>query len=145
MACRGDATDPLEIIIQRHRGMRRIALLILVVWIVPMLWRIDLSMISSLSPEPYQPIAALSPQMSAHGPKMSAQALERLIRSAPVSNRAPHDVRCTPGQNGWDYVCTYQTYLPYPQSQLRIGVRVSSNEILQASAPSQLNMPLPSP
>jgi hypothetical protein len=138
MAYRGDKTDPLEVIIQRRRRMRRMALLMLLGCFFPMLWRIDLSRIASLRAEPSATVAAPRPRMSAH-------ALEQLLRSTPASRRAPRDVRCTPDQNGWDYVCTYRTDLPHPLSRLRIGVRVSSNRILQASAPHQLDRPLPSP
>jgi hypothetical protein len=138
MTYRGDKTDPLEVINQRRRAMRRIVVLMLLWMVVPMLWRIDWSRVGSLLAQPSRTVAAPSPRMSAH-------ALEQLLRSAPASNRAPRDVRCTPGQNGWDYVCTYQTDLPPPRSRLRIGVRVSSNGILQASAPHPLRTPLASP
>ena len=69
---------------------------------------------------------ALEFRITAAGPptKMSAGALEQLIRSAPSSKRPPQDVRCLPTQGGWDYVCLYQTDGPQPRT-LKIGVRVS--------------------
>ena len=77
--------------------------------------------------------------------KMSAGALEQLIRSAPSSKRPPQDVRCLPTQGGWDYVCLYQTDGPQPRTQLKIGVRVSAYAIVQASTPQPLDTPLVSP
>ena len=76
---------------------------------------------------------------------MSAGALEQLLRSAPTSKPAPQDVRCLPTQGGWDYVCLYHTDGPEPRTQLKIGVRVSANGIVQVSAPHPLDTPLVSP
>lgn len=137
MAYRGDTTDPLEIIIQHRRALRNALFVSLLWWFAPALCRIALSPAIPL-PTPSQTIAEPSPKMSAH-------ALEQLVRNAPVSSGAPRDVRCRPGTNGWDYVCTYQTDAPHPLSRLKIGVRVSPTGILQASAPHQLQRPLPVP
>ena len=76
---------------------------------------------------------------------MSAADVERLLRSAPTSRRAPRDVRCTPINQGWDYVCMYQTDVPHPQTPMKIGVRVSANAIVQDSAPHPLGSRLATP
>ena len=76
--------------------------------------------------------------------KMSAGALEQLIRSAPSSTRPPQDVRCLPTQGGWDYICLHQTDGPQPRT-LKIGVRVSAYAIVQASTPQPPDTPLVSP
>lgn len=154
MAYRGDTTDPLENMINRNRATKRIVLVLVAMWVLPSLLRTDLSVLTSVfdnvRPQPSTPIAAPSanpvPRVPAVStPKMNAGALENLLRSAPTSNRAPRDVRCTPGQNGWDFICTYQVGVPRPHTRLKIGVRVSANEILQASAPHPFASPLPNP
>ncbi len=76
---------------------------------------------------------------------MRAADVEQLLRSAPTSRQAPRDVRCTPINQGWDYVCMYQTDVPHPQTPLKIGVRVSANAIVQASAPHPLGSRLATP
>ncbi len=116
-----------------------ISLVMTLAWhVIPFLGRLDLSGLASARPRPSHTIAAPSN-------KMSARALEESLQSAPVSNRAPRDVRCMPGTNGWDYVCIYRTGDPFPLSRLKIGVRVSPTEILQASAPHQIESQLPVP
>jgi len=70
--------------------------------------------------------------------KMSAADLEQLLRSAPTSSQAPRDVSCRPLpiQDGWDYLCIYQSDVPpQPRTRLKIGVRVSANGIVQTSTP----------
>jgi hypothetical protein len=137
MAYRGDATDPLEHMINRNRATKRVVLLLLAWWLLPQLvhfnWSVFEGVFDSTSPRSSAPIAAPTAN-AAPGGKMSASALEQLLRSAPASH-APRDVRCLPLQNGWDYVCTYQGDMPQPQTRWKIGVRVSANTILQASAP----------
>jgi hypothetical protein len=76
---------------------------------------------------------------------MSAADLEQLLRSAPTSSHAPRDVRCTPSNTGWDYLCMYQTDVPEPRTPMKIGVRVSANAIVQASAPHPLGSRLATP
>ena len=142
MAYRGDTTDPLENIINRQRATRKVVLLVVV-------------MFKGVFPEPAAnaahtstpvPIGTGVPSTAAGPPtKMSAGALEQLIRSAPSSKRPPQNVRCLPTQGGWDYVCLYQTDGPQPRTQLKIGVRVSAYAIVQASAPQPLDTPLVSP
>ena len=151
MAYRGDTTDPLENMINRQRGTRKIVILLALLWIVPALFQNDFSVFTSVfdnvRPQPSAPGAAPSTSVApgaSPGTKMSALALERLLRSAPASNRAPRDVRCTPGVSGWDYVCTYQDG-PHFQTRLKIGVRVSANAIVQASAPHPFDRPLATP
>jgi hypothetical protein len=148
MAYRGDQTDPLEIMIQRQRAMRRIILLLLVLWIVPMFARLDFSAIThnftTPLPATSDPAPAAPRPFPVPGTKMSAQSLERLLRTSPASNPPPRDVRCLPDRT-WDYVCTYRIDSPRPQPRLRIGVRVSSDAIVQASAPHSLATPLPKP
>ena len=89
--------------------------------------------------------AAAGTRISAGGTKMSAANLEQLLRTAPTSRQVPRDVRCTPINQGWDYVCMYQTDVPRPQTPMKIGVRVSANGVVQASAPQPLGTPLVSP
>jgi hypothetical protein len=126
MAYRGDATDPLENIIGQRRAMTRIALVIVLLWVVPQLWRIDMSWMGDVRTAPRATMAA--PRA-----KMSARALEQVLRSAPASHGAPRDVDCMPLLTGWDYVCVYQAGSQQSQARFKIGVRVSANEILQAS------------
>ena len=138
MAYRGDATDPLETMIRQQRSTKRVVLFMLAMWLLPSLlhlnWSVFEGVFHSASPRPSAPIAAPTAN-AAPGGKMSASTLEQLLRSAPASHGAPRDVRCLPLQNGWDYVCTYQGDMPRPQTRWKIGVRVSANTILQASAP----------
>jgi hypothetical protein len=155
MAYRGDATDPLENIINRQRAMRRAVLLMVVMWVVPQILRISWSGFTRVVPE----LAAnATPTSTADwigagglstaavpSTKMSAEALEQFLRSAPASKPSPQEVRCLPTQGGWDYVCRYQTEVPPPLTQLKIGVRVSANAIVQASTPQPLDTPLVSP
>jgi hypothetical protein len=138
MAYRGDATDPLENIIRQRRGMTRIALVIVLLWVVPQLWRIDMSWMDDVRPASRATVAA-------PGPKMSARALEQALRSAPASHGAPRDVECMPLLSGWDYVCVYRAGSLQSQARFKIGVRVSANEILRASAPHQFDRPLADP
>jgi hypothetical protein len=144
MAYRGDTTDPLEIIIQRQRAIRRYVLFMLVMAVVPMLARPEFCagigrVIST--PQRSETVRTAPPAPVA---KMSAQALEQLLRNAPASNPAPRDVRCLPDRT-WDYVCTYRIDSPRLQPRLRIGVRVNGNAIVQASSPHSLATPLPKP
>ena len=76
---------------------------------------------------------------------MSAANLEQLLRSAPTSRQVPREVRCTPVNQGWDYVCMYQTDVPRPRTPMKIGVRVSANAIVQASTPHPLGSRLATP
>ena len=155
MAYRGDTTDPLENIINRQRATRRVVLVGVVMWVVPHILQPNWSAFKGVFPEPAAnaaptstpvPIGTGVPSTAAVPPtKMSAGALEQLIRSAPSSKRAPQDVRCLPTQGGWDYVCLYQTDGPEPRTQLKIGVRVSAYAIVQVSAPHPLDTPLVSP
>ena len=154
MAYRGDTTDPLENIINRQRATRKVVLLVVVMWVVPHILQPNWSAFKGVFPEPAAnaahtstpvPIGTGVPGTAAGPPtKMSAGALEQLIRSAPSSKRPPQDVRCLPTQGGWDYVCLYQTDGPQPRT-LKIGVRVSAYTIVQASAPQPLDTPLVSP
>ena len=126
-----------------------------VMWVVPHILQSNWFAFKGVFPEPAANAAPTSTPVpistgvpsTATGPptKMSAGALEQLIRSAPSSKRAPQDVRCLPTQGGWDYVCLYQTDGPQPRTQLKIGVRVSAYAIVQASAPQPLDAPLVSP
>ena len=129
--------------------------MLLVLWMAPntfiYLWQVasrpaqTMTVPTQTVTAPTQAVTAPIRTMTAPSPKMSAAALEQLLRSAPASNRAPRDVRCMPIETGWDYVCTYIADFPYPHSRLKIGVRVSSNGILAASAPQQFSAPLANP
>ena len=153
MAYRGDATDPLQNIISGRRGTNRVVLLLAVGWVLPYIFGGDLSVLKAVfggasapsSAPVAAPTATAAPIASAApGTKMSAATLEQLLRTAPASKRAPRDVRCTPYQNGWDYLCTYQADAPHAP-RLKIGVRVSRNAIVQASPPQPLHRPLATP
>lgn len=166
MAYRGDTTDPFGNMVQRQQIQRsrlsRVVLVLLLLWMAPNTF-IYLWQLASPPPGPSRTIVAPTQTptqtmttptrtvtaptrtMTAPGLKMSATALERLLRTAPASDRAPRDVRCLPVQTGWDYVCTYIADFPHPQSRLKIGVRVSGNGILAASAPHQFAVPLSNP
>src|SRR6476620_4680814 len=145
MAYRGDTTDPLENIINRQRATRKAVLVVVVMWVLPQILQLNWAAFKHVFPEPAAnaaptstpvPIGTGVPRTAAGPPtKMSAGALEQLIRSAPSSKPPPQDVRCLPTQGGWDYVCLYQTDGPQPRTQLKIGVRVSAYAIVQASAP----------
>ena len=155
MAYRGGPTDPLENIMNRQRAVRRVILLLAVMYVLPSILRFDWSAFTRAFPEPAAnaaptstavPIGAGVPSTAAvPATKMSAGALEQLLRTAPASTGAPRDVRCLPAPNGWDYVCLYHTDVPQPGTQLKIGVRVSANAIVQASAPQPRGTPLVSP
>ena len=156
MAYRGDTTDPLENIINRQRATRKVVLLVVVMWVVPHILQPNWSAFKGVFPEPAAnaahtstpvPIGPGVPSTATVPPtKMSAGALEQLLRSAPASKPAPQDVRCLPAQGGWDYVCkSYQTDGPQTRRQWTMGVRVSANRIEQTSAPLPLGTPLVSP
>ena len=164
MAYRGDTTDPLENMINQRRGSNRMILLLALVFVVPALFQGVVSVFQdALSRAPATsaaptitaaPPATVAPpataasgtrRISAGGTKMRAADVEQLLRSAPTSRQAPRDVRCTPINQGWDYVCMYQTDVPHPQTPLKIGVRVSANAIVQASAPHPLGSRLATP
>ena len=155
MAYRGDTTDPLENIINRQREWRKVILFLAVLWVAPSILRLDWSVFTRAFPEPAAsaaptstavPIGIGAPTTAAlPATKMSAGALEQLLRTAPASTGAPRDVRCLPAPNGWDYVCLYHTDVPQPRTQLKIGVRVSANGIVQASEPQPRGTPLVSP
>ena len=164
MAYRGDTTDPLENMINQRRGSNRIILLLALFFVVPALFQGVVSVFQdALSRAPATsapptitaaPPATIAPpdtaaagtrRISGGGTKMSAADVERLLRSAPTSRQAPRDVRCTPINQGWDYVCMYQTDVPHPQTPMKIGVRVSANAIVQASAPHPLGSRLATP
>ena len=162
MAYRGDTTDPFGNMVQRQQIQRsrltRVVLVLLLLWMAPNTF-IYLWQVARPRPEPSRTVVAptqtptrtptqtstATQTTTAPGHKMSATALEQLLRSAPASDRAPRDVRCLPVQTGWDYVCTYIADSPHPQSRLKIGVRVSANGILAASAPHQFAVPLSNP
>ena len=151
MAYRGDTTDPLQNMINQRRGSNRMILLLALFFVVPSLfqgvvWVFQGALsrapaasapptITAAPPATPPTAAAGTRRISAGGTKMSAADVERLLRSAPTSRQAPRDVRCTPINQGWDYVCLYQTDVPHPQTPMKIGVRVSANAIVQASAP----------
>ena len=147
MAYRGDATDPLANINNGRRAINRTILLIAVLWFLLYLVPFDLTAFKTVfenaRPSSSAPVAAPITS-AAPGTKMSAANLEQLLRTAPASKRAPRDVRCTPYQNGWDYLCTYQADAPRAP-RLKIGVRVSANAIVQASPPQPLHRPLATP
>jgi hypothetical protein len=161
MAYRGDTTDPLENMIGRRHGRRhgsnkmilRLALFFVLALIFQSVFSVFQRALSQ-APTSASPLtttaqpATTAPdtaRINAGGTKMSAADLEQMLRSAPTSSQAPRDVRCLPLQNGWDYVCTYHADAPHPQTHLKIGVRVSANAIVQASAPQPLATPLVSP
>jgi len=147
MAYRGDTTDPLQNIINRQRATRHVLLMVLVMWALPQLFRVDWSGLHSVFTG--SQANGASPRTvesrTGTGAQMSAGALEQLLRTAPASTGAPRDVRCLPAANGWDYVCLYQTDVPQPRTQFKIGVRVSANRIVQASSPHPMSIPLVSP
>jgi hypothetical protein len=163
MAYRGDTTDPLENMINQRRGSNRMILWLALFFVVPSLFQGVFSVfqralfeaparsapptITAAPPATVAPArtAAAGTRISAGGTKMSAANLEQLLRTAPTSKQVPRDVRCTPINQGWDYVCMYQTDVPRPQTPMKIGVRVSANGVVQASAPQPLGTPLVSP
>jgi hypothetical protein len=148
MAYRGDATDPLANINNGRRAINRTILLIAVLCFLPYLRSLDLTAFKTAfenaRPSSSAPVAAPITGAAPGTTKMSAATLEQLLRTAPASKRAPRDVRCTPYQNGWDYLCTYQADAPRAP-RLKIGVRVSANAIVQASPPQPLHRPLATP
>ena len=151
MAYRGDTTDPLEVIIQQRRGQRRIVRLMALGWLVSLGLKggFALSGIYSPAPQsaPSQPsrvqTAGAQAMVTSDG-KMSSFALERWLSTAPSSGQAPRDVRCQRALSGWDYICSYATPGPTP-TRLKIGVRVSANSVVQASAPHKYESVPPSP
>ena len=151
MAYRGDTTDPLENMIKRRHGWNRMIVRLALLFVVASIFQNVYSMFQqSLSQArtetPLTSTAAPGTRrISAGGTKMSAADVEQMLRSAPASKQAPRDVRCLPIQDGWDYVCVYQSDVPQPRTQLKIGVRVSATEIVQASAPQPRGTPLVSP
>jgi hypothetical protein len=155
MAYRGDTTDPLENIINRRRAESKVVLLVVGLWVLPYILRFDWSAFTHAFSKPAAnaaptstavPIGTGAPSTAAvPATKMSAAALEQLLRTAPASTGAPREVRCLPAPNGWDYVCLYQSDVPQPGTQLKIGVRVSANGIVQASEPQPRGTPLVSP
>ena len=155
MAYRGDTTDLLGNINNWQRAVRRVILLLAFMYVAQSILRFDWSAFTHAFPEPaanaaptstVAPIGTGVPSTAAvPATKMSAGALEQLLRSAPASTGAPRDVRCLPAPNGWDYVCLYQTDVPQPRTELKIGVRVSANRIVQASEPQPRGTPLVSP
>ena len=147
MAYRGDTTDPLGNIVSGRRFINRVVLLLAFLWVLPYVLGTDLTVFKAVFGSGSSPSSApvAAPITSAApGKKMSAANLEQLLRTAPASKRAPRDVRCTPYQNGWDYLCTYQADAPRAP-RLKFGVRVSANAIVQASPPQPLHRPLATP
>jgi hypothetical protein len=122
-------------------------LLMLVAWALPYLFRVNWSVLHSVFTA--SQANGASPRTvesrTGTGAKMKAAALEQLLRTAPASAGAPRDVQCLPAANGWDYICLYQTDVPQPRTQFKIGVRVSANSIVQASSPHPMSIPLVSP
>jgi hypothetical protein len=156
MAYRGDTTDPLQNIINGQQASRKVILLLVVLWVAPSILRFGWFAFTRAFPQPAAnaaptstavPIGTGVPSRAAVPAtrKMSAGALEQLLRRAPASQRPPQNVRCLPAPNGWDYVCVYHTDVPQPGTQLKIGVRVSAIGIVQASAPQPLGTSLVSP
>jgi len=157
MAYRGDTTDPLENMIKRRHGSNRMIVRLALMFVVLLIFQSVYSMfqqsLSQARTETPLTSTAVPPTTAAPGTrgsstggtKMSAADLEQLLRSAPASKQAPQDVRCLPIPDGWDYVCVYQSDVPQPRTQLKIGVRVSANGIVQASAPQPRGTPLVSP
>jgi hypothetical protein len=163
MAYRGDTTDPLENIINQRGGSNRMILLLALFFVVPSVFQGIFSIfehalfvapvksvpptITAAPPATVAPArtAAAGTRVSASGTKMSAAKLVQLLRTAPTSRQVPRDVHCTPINQGWDYVCMYQTDFPRPQTSMKIGVRVSANGVVQASAPQPLGTPLVPP
>jgi hypothetical protein len=133
--------------INRQRATRHVLFMLLVMWALPSLFRVDWSVLQSVftGSQANGASPATVESRTGTGTKMSAGALEQLLRTAPASTGAPRDVHCLPATNGWDYVCQYQTDVPKPRTQLKIGVRVSVNGIVQASSPQPLTIPLVSP
>jgi hypothetical protein len=150
VAYRGDRTDPLENIIRQRRMIRLLVLLGAVTWVLPTLANANWSSLAGFFVQPGAVSLPQVPSQPAPRPgavptaKMTPQALERLLASTPASKHPPVDVRCTPGQSGWDYVCGYRD-TTQARGRLKIGVRVSANSILQASAPHQFGDELPRP
>lgn len=153
MAYRGDTTDPLEVIIQQRRGQRHIVGWLALGWLVSLGFKGGFALSRIYSPEaqsaPSQPSRLQTPASGAQAMvtsdgKMSSFALERWLSTVPSSRQAPRDVRCMGALSGWDYVCSYATPGPTP-TRLKIGVRVSANSVVQASAPHKYESVLPSP
>ena len=157
MAYRGDTTDPLENMIKRRHGSNRMIVRLALLFVVASIFQNVYSMfqqsLSQARTETPLTSTAAPPttsapgtrRISAGGTKMSAADVEQMLRSAPTSSQAPRDVRCLPIQDGWDYVCVYQSDVPQPRTQLKIGVRVSANGIEQASTPQPRGSRLVSP
>ena len=145
MAYRGDETDPFEVIIGRQRIMRRAVVIALLWWLVPSLFRnygqllllvklVTSAQAAAPAPAPPAPVT------------MTAQAVEQQLRLAPASGGAPRDHQCVPGApgfNGWDFICSYTAGEAFAPRRFKIGVRVTSTAIVQASAPYSFDHVLP--
>ena len=145
MGYRPDATDPLEITIAHQHLWRRVLLFVLLLWIVPLLWRPEflrlgavgwllVSAASTTTPSPPAPVAKVV--------KLTAAQVEQQLRVAPVSSGSPRNHTCVPGEKGWDYVCAYSAANP-AVIRMKIGVRVGPTEIVEASMPYPIYASLP--
>jgi hypothetical protein len=141
VAYRPDETDPLEIMIARQRMWRRALLFAVLLGFVRLLWRVDprqIALLVSLAVSPASTQAAAP----APAPKLSAAQVEQHLRQAPLSSGGPRNHYCLPGEKGWDYVCAYSAANP-AVARMKVGVRVSPTEILEASMPYPFYAALP--
>ena len=146
MGYRPDDTDPLEIMIARQRMWRRallfailLVILRLVVWhpqlpkLVAVVWG-QVSAASTMAASPAAPVAKVD--------KLTAAQVVQRLRSAPLSSGGPQNHYCLPGEKGWDYVCAYSAANP-TVVRMKLGVRVGSTEIVEASMPYPFYAALP--
>jgi hypothetical protein len=81
-------------------------------------------------------VAALQDQFSKMSAEEAAAQLGKrsLWGAMPASDR---DVRCEPGSDGWDYVCSY--FYQSKQHRLKVGVRVGHGSLTSVSVPHEIN------
>ena len=132
--------------ISRQRIMRRAVVIGLLWWLVPTLIRLDYGQLILLV-KLVTSAQAAAPASAPPAPvTMTAQAVEQQLRLAPASVGAPRDHQCVPGApgfNGWDFICSYTAGEAFAPRRLKIGVRVTSTAIVQASAPYPFEHVLP--
>ena len=137
-------TDPLEIMIARQRMWRYAALFALLLGIVRLLWREDFPQLiamtsllvsaSAKAAAPQAPVATVE--------KLTKAQVEELLRRAPLASGGPRNHHWLPGEKGWDYVCAYSAANP-AVVRMKLGVRVTATEIVEASMPYPFYAALP--
>jgi len=144
VAYRRDEIDPLEVLIARQRFWRRALVFALVFGIVRLLWREDFPQLiamtsllvsaSAKAAAPQAPVATVE--------KLTKAQVEEQLRRAPLASGGPRNHYCLPGEKGWDYVCAYSAANP-AVVRMKLGVRVTATEIVEASMPYPFYAALP--